>query len=216
MLTPRPYLSFSQMTKFEMSPEEYVRDYIYGQRFRPSKNMLYGSALATGLEDGEATGDPLLDLMAARLPKLERMDLPVEDPKGFEITFREGKTAKVPVLKTGNGSIPILALPDTSTADYTAFKEYKTSVRKWTQKMADQSGQITFYATAIWLARGYIPKDIELVNIQTAYDEYGGMTVTGEIYAYKTERTMVDVIKMTRRMKDAWAGIGKLCERELI
>src|SRR3990167_8833891 len=147
MLTPRNYLSFSQMTLFEMSPEKYADRYLFGKKERISRNMSYGSMMAYGLEVEEGTGDPLLDLMMARLPKFELMDKPIEAD-----------------LPDGKGVIHILAKPDTAKADYTAFKEYKTSVRKWTQRMANESGQITFYTTVIWLKTKKIPKDIELVD----------------------------------------------------
>lgn len=409
-----------------MSPEKFVDEYLYGQKQRISRNMQYGSILADGLMLEEANGDPLLDLMASRLPKLDLMDKAVEDPKGVWVTFkRDNKevTACVPVLKNKGDDIPILALPDsmsticptclrntwdmvewknekqqgtickrsqsstklensgiksnqgqntsqcmeegtqinqrlekgiypveqgnegnnesmeqgqevldrnskenerikngdkvatihsrsqgknkqsseswenerrsknkkhniiseleksnngtrqldvsnlqekrrettsgshqtirsiskTSSRDgkrkdtlcgmpqknryisernkycqtchgepYTRFFEYKTSVRKWTQKMVDESGQITFYATAIWLAKGFIPKDIELVNIETAYEDDGRLTVTGNMFRFPTHRSMADVIKMTKRMRDAWKGICELCEKELI
>ena len=82
--------------------------------------------------------------------------------------------------------------------------------------MADDSGQITFYATTIWLATGKIPEDIELVNIETAYEEDGHLTVTGNMFRYPTRRTMADLIKMTRRIRIAWADIRDLCEKELL
>ena len=199
MLTPRPYLSFSQMTLFERSPEQYADQYIYQKKQRISRNMAYGTLMAEGLENGEASGDPLLDLMMARLPKFELMDKPLEAD-----------------LKDGKEVIHLLAKPDTAKADYTAFKEYKTSVRKWTQRMADESGQITFYTTTIWLRFGFIPKDIELVDVQVAYESDGRLQPTGDIWRFPTERTMVDVIKMTGRMKKAWRGIKALCESELL
>ena len=219
MIRPRPYLSFSQMTKFEMSPEKFTEEYLYGQRQRISRNMAYGSQLADGLMLEEANGDPLLDLMASRLPKFELKDLPIVDPKGIEVLFKRNNEEfhiNVPTLENKGDDIPLLAVPDTSKIDYTAFKEYKSSVRKWTQKMADDSGQITFYATAIWLTTGKIPDDIELVNIETAYQDDGSMTVTGNMYRFPTKRTMADVIRMTRRMRESWAGIKELCEKELL
>lgn len=187
------------MTTFEMSPEKYLNQYIYGKKQPTTRNMAYGSLMADGLETGEATGDPLLDMMAARLPKFELMDI------AFEAD-----------LKNGKQTIRILAKPDTYKADYTAFKEYKTSIRKWTQKMADESGQITFYATTIWLLKGFVPQDIELVNVQVKYEDGGRITPTGDLWRFPTKRTMVDIIKMTGRMKKAWAGITKLCEKELL
>jgi len=180
--------------------------------------MAYGSLLAEGLENEEATGDPFLDLMMARIPKFDRMDMHVEDKKGIKVEqTRHGKTKviSIPLLKNNGDDIPILALPDTAKKDFSAFKEYKTSVRKWTQKMADESGQITFYATAIWLAKGFVPKDIELVDVQVAYEADGRLQPTGDIYRFTTERNMIDVIKMTTRIKKAWAGIAKLGEKTI-
>jgi hypothetical protein len=199
MLTPRPYLSFSQMTLFEMSPEKYIDQYIYNKKQRTSRNMAYGSLMAEGLEAEEATGDPLLDLMMARIPKFDLMDKPI--------------TAE---LKNGKEILHLLAKPDTCKSDLTAFKEYKTSVRDWTQRMANESGQITFYATTIWVKTGKIPQDIELVNVPVAYQDDGRLQPTGELLRFPTTRTMIDVIRMVTRMKRAWAGIKNLCEKELL
>jgi len=206
------------MTLFEMSPEKYLEKYVYGKRERISRNMSYGSQMAKGLEAEEATGDPLLDLVMARLPKFELMDKPIE----AILPVRGGLTACINAAEseTTSGKEPevihLLAKPDTAKADYTAFKEYKTSVRKWTQKMADDSGQITFYATTIWLAKGFIPQDIELVDAVVEYDPDGRLRPTGDIWRFQTKRTMVDIIKMTGRMKKAWAGIKELCKNELL
>lgn len=199
MITPRPYLSFSQMTLVEMSPERYVDQYIHNKKQFVNKNMLYGTKLAEGLENDEATGDPLLDIMMSRIPKFELMDIP------FEVD-----------LKDGNRVIRLLAKPDTSKADYSAFKEYKTSVRAWTQRMADKSNQVTFYATCMYLKTGKIPADIELVCVPTQYTYDGGLEPTGEMLVFKTTRTMADIIKMTTRMKKAWKKIEELTERELL
>jgi hypothetical protein len=204
------------MTLFERSPDKYAAQYLYDEKQRVSRNMAYGSMMAEGLENDEATGDAHLDLMMSRIPKFERMDRPVEDPRGPAVTFRGGESANVPVLLDGKTAIALLALPDTAKPDYSAFKEYKTSVRAWTQKMADDSGQITFYTTAIWLATGKIPGDIELVNVPVQYEPDGRITPTGELVRLPTKRTMVDVIKMTKRIKKAWSGIQELCEKELI
>ena len=199
MPTPRTYLSFSQLALFEMSPEKYAEQYLYNQKQRVSRNMHYGSQLAKGLEDEEFTGDPLLDLMASKLPKYELMDKPIEA-----------------VLKNGKEKIPLLAKPDSSKKDYSAFYEYKTSTRKWTQKMADESGQITFYTTVIWLKTHKIPQNIELICIPTRYTETGALEPTGDITRLPTTRHMTHIINMTGRIRKAWLGINELCEKELL
>lgn len=190
------------MVMFERNPQEYADRYIYDKKQRVSRNMAYGSMLADGLESDEATGDPLLDLMMAKLPKYELMDKPLEAD-----------------LPDGKESIRLLAKPDTAKADYTAFDEYKTSVRKWTQKMADESAQITFYATVIWLAKKIKPEDIKirLINVPLEYQEDGSLAPTGEDpIVLPTKRTLVDVIRMTNRARNAWSGIKELCIKELL
>lgn len=187
------------MTLFEQSPEKYAQQYIFNQKQRITRNMSYGTKMAYGLESGDLSGDPLLDLMMSKLPKFELMDKPIEAE-----------------LKNGKEIIKLLAKPDTAKADYTAFKEYKTSVRKWTQRMADDSGQISFYTTTIWLLKGFIPQDIELVNVPVQYQEDGSLTPTGEMFRFPTKRSMTDIIKMTGRIRAAWKGIQELCEKELL
>ena len=205
------------MTTFEMSPEKWAEKYIYNKKERISRNMKYGSMLAEGLENDEANGDPLLDLMAAKLPKYDLADKVIESDSGVEITNpHDGKKYVVPFLQDGKEKIPLVAKPDTASHDYMKFAEYKTSVKPWSQSMADQSGQIGFYATTIWLKTGKIPLEIELVNIETAYNPDGSLTVTGKMFRFPTKRTMADIIKMTKRMRNAWHGIEKLCEKELL
>jgi hypothetical protein len=137
--------------------------------------------------------------MASRLPKFELMDKPIEAD-----------------LKNGKETIRLLAKPDTCKKDMTAFKEYKTSTQKWTQRKVDDSGQITFYATVIWLLTHKIPQDIELICVKTAYQDDGRLTVTGDMWRYPTRRTMADIIKMITRIRHAWAGIKEICEKELL
>src|SRR3990167_2536976 len=199
MITPRNYISYSQIALWERSPDEYARNYIYGEKQRETRNMALGSALADGLERGEVTGDPILDLVMSILPKFELMDV------AFEA-----------YLKNGKETITLLAKPDTCKSDYSAFKEFKTSTRRWTQKMVDQSSQITFYTTAIWLKTGKIPKDIELICVKTSYDEHGELIPTDDIFHFRTHRSLTDIIKMTKRIRVAWAGIKALCEKELL
>lgn len=207
------------MTTFEMSKKRFVDHYIYGKKQSINRNMAYGSMFAEGLELDELTGDPLLDIMISRMPQLGINDKPIQHKDGIEIIYAQrGGNEKlvVPYLRDGDEKIPLLAIPDTAIEGYTAFKEYKTSVRKWTQKMVDESGQVTFYATAIWLSYGFIPEDIELVNVVVEYMSDGALQPTGEMYRFKTTRSMIDIIKMTTRIKNAWKGIEEISQQELL
>ena len=213
-----PYLSCSSMCTFEMDKQKFLDIYVYGNKQRISKNMAYGSKLADSMENEVASGDLLLDLMMAKLPKYDLPDMIIEDKeKGVEITNpHDGQKYVVPFIQDRKEIIPLVAKPDSAKSDYSAFLEYKTSTKKWTQKLVDESTQLTFYATAIYLKTGKIPEDIELVNVQTEYQEDGSMTVTGEIYRFKTHRTLVDILRMQSRIKKAWSGIKTLTANELL
>ena len=199
MITPRYYISFSAMALFEKSPEQWADIYLRDCYQYTNVNMRYGSLMADALEKNELSGDPALDLMIENIPKFELMDKPIEAN-----------------LKNGKDVIIVLAKPDTAKADYTAFKEFKTSLKRWTQKMADDSDQITFYATTIWLKTGKIPQDIELANVRVKYTKNGKLIPTGELTIIPTTRTMVDIIKMIARIRKNWKLIQQFCEKELL
>jgi hypothetical protein len=215
-MRPRQYLSQSQINLLESNEQKYIDQYIYGEKQRLSRNIIEGSKLAKGLEDDEFTGNPLLDLMAVKLPKFDLADKVIEDENGQSVWYDvEQRFIKVPVLIDGGEKIPLLAKPDSAKIDYSGILEYKSSVRKWKQEDVDNSSQITFYCTAIWLKTKKIPQDIELDVVEMKYDEQGRVVPTGNIFKFKTKRTMVDVIKMITRIKSSWRRIGEISEREL-
>lgn len=197
-MRPRPYLSFSQMVKIESDPKGYVEQYIYMAQQRTSRAMAYGSKLADSLEFDELSGDMALDIMAARLPKFELMDV------AFETVI------------PGPEPVPVLIKMDSRKEDLTAFKEYKTGTTKWNQKRADESGQVTFYAMGAYLKTGKIPGDIELIHMPTEYDENGRPHVTGEMNRFPTTRSMADVLRMMVRARKAWQKIYDVCQAELL
>ena len=203
MITPRPYLSWSSMTLFENNLETWKRVYLYGERMKVNRGMAFGRTMAEGLEFGEVTGDPVLDLLIEQIPKFEIMDQPIEA-----------------VLKDGKNKIPLLAKPDTMKADLTAFKEYKTGQDSWTRKKADEWGQITFYATVLFILKGKIPSDIELIHIPTRKCDKNQpdskLEATGEIIRFKTQRSMGQVLNMMVRMRKAWIWIQRVTAEEIL
>ena len=224
-MTPRPYLSWSSMDLLERDEKKWIQVYLYGEKNMINRGMAYGKQMADGLENDEATGDTILDLVIAKLPKFEIMDKILTDEKGKEIEYFDrtsGKMilVKVPVLKCGKEKIPIIVKCDTMKVDMSAFKEYKTGQEPWSKKKVDDSGQITFYATGGFLKTGKIASDIELVHIQTAKQGDGQLDArigaTGEINRHPTRRTMGQILNMMVRMKKAWERMEKLTAEELL
>lgn len=203
MITPRPYLSWSSMILFEKNLATWKRIYLYGEKMPVNRGMAFGRQLADALENDRLTGDPVLDMVAETLPKFEIMDQPIET-----------------VIKDGKEEIPLLAKPDTTKADFSAFKEYKTGQEPWSRHQVDEWGQITFYATVMFLITKKIPHDIELVHVKTEKetpgDRYSRLRATGEIFRHPTSRSMSEILNMMVRMKKCWKGIQKVTAEELL
>lgn len=192
------------MSLFEANPETWKRVYLYGERLPVNRGMAFGRMLAEGLERDEATGDPVLDLVAVELPKYELMDIPLET-----------------VLGKGKNAVPILIKPDSMKKDGSAFIEYKTGQSRYTKKQVDEHGQITFYATGLYLEFGRIPSKIDLVHVETRKEGFEGVlggkiVATGAINVHPTTRDMRQVLKMMARMRSAWEGIKRLTAEEIL
>ena len=197
-LTPREYLSWSSMSLLEASEDRWKDRYLYGKDFGTNRGQAFGKIMAEALEHDEMTGDPLLDLVIAQIPKFEIMD------KEFRAELKDGKE-----------TIIILCKPDTMKVDMSALKEYKTSQKRWTRRQVDDNGQITFYVTGMYLITGKIPQDIELVEIPTKALLDASITATGDVICHPTSRSMADILKMMARMQKAWHKI-KLLTEELL
>lgn len=204
-MTPRDYLSWSSLDLFEKSVESWKDRYLFGKKAFVNRGMAYGKAMAEGLEHDRLTGDMEMDLIMERLPKFEVMD------KEFRAETKARDSKKV---------ITMLCKPDTMKADMSAFKEYKTGQGGWSQAKVDSAGQITFYATGMYLRTGRIPSDIELVHVLTEKDPEaaleGKIRATGEIRRYRTRRDMLQILAMIARIRKAWDGIEKTCEEALL
>ncbi len=187
------------MNVLETSEATWIKIYLEGFKIPTNQGMALGSKVADSLETGVDTGDLDIDLVIASLPKFELMD------HKFEA-----------VLEIGGMKIPLLSKIDTAKKNLSAFKEYKTGATKWCQANVDKFGQITFYATLIYILKGKIPQDIELVWAPTKKNADGDPELTGEVKRYITKRTMTDILKMKVRMKKAWLRMGELSEENLV
>ncbi len=177
--TPRGYLSFSQVSLWQKDPAQYAALYFDGRdELRPSNaGMSYGKVVADALEMGVQTGDLLTDAAMLLLPKHDVAD----------VEFRAE-------VKTPDGWVVMLAKPDSMTDDGAAFLEFKTGKTKWTQEKAQKHLQMHWYATAIYLKYGKIPKAM-LVWIETSQSTDGVVAPTGRIERFEVNITLGDILK---------------------
>lgn len=184
--TPRPYLSWSQMNLIERNPEAYIKTYFQGYKFE-NEAMRLGKEVAEILEMDKICDNTMIENMRIMLPSYEKRE--------FEI-------------KTEKHGIQLLGKLDCFNRKGLVIGEIKTG-KKWTQKMVDEHGQLTFYALLVYLKYKKLPSKIYLHWAKTAeIDEE--LQLTGEIKTFETKRDLLDILKFTSRIKNAWAEIEKL------
>jgi len=197
-MTPRPYLSWTQLDTLERSEKKYIDIYIEdGPRFSNAA-MGFGKRMDDVIENDETTGDPVLDLVSLAVP-----------------TYSDQQHE---ILTELNG-VPLFGkLDDFKVETKDAFRERKTGIQLWTQKKVDIFGQITFYYSMIYAEYGIKPEDVgcELVYIPTKRDESGDIEPVGDVRIFKTERTMIDILEMSNRQKKAWERIKELSIQSVV
>lgn len=197
-MSPRGYLSYSQMKLIEESPSNYRKVYFEGGTMPINRGMAFGTMVAQFLEKGKLTGDPKLDYLLHVVPKYRDMEYKMKAS-----------------LKTKNGYVPLLAKMDSYHRLNFRILEYKTGETPWTQKMADDNDQLTFYATVLYLQKEVFPEAMALVYIPTEKDETGNTRVKGFFQIFPTSRNMAQILKMGSRMEKAWGMINDLYDQHL-
>lgn len=176
------------MSLWEKDPNLYYQVYYEGINIFNNKYMRLGNKLDKALEtDFNEDDDPMIGLMLVFMPKYPERQL---------------------VLKTWLEGVELLAKLDGWDEKSFTLGEYKSG-RKWTQKMVDDSGQITFYALVLYLIYGKIP-NLVLHWAKTCDDENGELVLTGDIKTFNTTRSLQQLIGFTKRIFDSAKGIDQL------
>lgn len=191
--TPRPYLSWSQLDLFERDPQAYLDKYVRGVEF-DSAAMKLGRKVHAAIEEDDDGGDALIAGILSQVPRYDHHE--------FELLTKLDGVPLFGVLDGFNRKPPVIG-------------EVKTG-KKWTQAMADRSGQITFYATLVVMKTGKLPERIALHWAPTLTVEgFGPRLDGGRVRTFVTTRTMKDVYLMAPRISKAWAGIKRLYTQEV-
>jgi hypothetical protein len=194
-VTPRPYLSWTQLNLWEQSSDLYRRRYLLGEVMPPTPALAFGKRMADILETDEQTEDVVIERVKTLLPFYPR---------------REHKLWARCVI--GGEAVPLFCIFDGYDPVGGRIGEFKTG-RHWTQQMADEHGQLTFYTFAYWKKYDRFPRELALIWIET--EEAGiGIRPTGRVSVFPTTRTRQDMGVMQRRIGDAWEGIKALSARE--
>lgn len=192
--TPRQYLSWSQMSLWNRSQEEYKRIYIYGEKGFCNGAMELGKKVSDGLEDNDVIEDDDIARLAIFMPQSPRKQYEIE------VNFQ---------------GIPLYGILDgfNPKSKKKIIREDKTGI-KFTQSMADNLGQLTFYAILVFAKYRELPHKMYLDWARTIKDENGKFKLTGEIKTFETKRTMQDILLFYTKMKRTWQEIQQMSKIE--
>lgn len=196
---PRPYtitderpLSWSAISSFEWSAEQWYDTYILGIK-QSSPEMTFGSYVDKKLQD-----DPEYLPHVPRYPHMQHK-----------------------MRATWHG-IPLTGVPDCLDFEQNPKRvliDYKTGKAPWTQKKADETGQLTMYLLLLYLTEGMRPEefDCKILWLPTAYQKDFTIGFRNpadpELITFNTQRTMLDILKFGQRIVDTYALMQRYVEQ---
>lgn len=186
---PRDHFSWSQFDRFRRSPDDYVKTYIYGDN-PTNPRMELGKYVAEMIEHDEHQEDPVLEQLRIFLPQYSHKEFPLE------VAFN---------------SIKLVGKPDGLEMDPWTIGEYKTG-KLWTQKMADETQQLTWYALMLHLIYKVKPENIKMTLhwMPTVMND-ALVQPTGAIENFETKRTTRQCFELGKEIVDMWGKIGAYC-----
>ncbi len=184
----RPF-SWSQISSFLYDKEAWYKKYVLN--VMPPEN----AAMKAGKIIGEKiANDPKF------LPTLPRY-------KQFEKKL-EGKV----------GDIVLVGYLDGFDPDTKSFHEYKTSsnTKRWTQKTAEEHGQLDFYYFLIWLNYQILPENItchlHYIPVRESATFEIEVIEPIKIQSFEVKKTSLDILKFGKYIKDIYKEMEKYVE----
>ena len=172
--------SWSQITSFDYSPEQWFNKYFLGEEQFETEELRFGKIIGERL-----ASDPKFLPEVPRLSKFEH---------GFKVMF---------------GKIKLVGYADSfCEKSKKVLYEYKTGVKKWDQKRVDEHGQIDMYLLMNYITNKIRPEEmqVKLVWLPTKRKEDGDFKVTIDFVdgmkpqVFSTKRTMQDILNFGARI----------------
>lgn len=148
---PKPYLSYSALNLWKINKDDFRNRYYLNIKFGENKYSLFGKEIHQQLEQG---AEHLLHI--PRYPKHE-----VE-------------------IRSEVGGVPILAYLDSFHPDEKRFLDYKTGMKKWTQKQVDDLLQLPFYSMLVEREYGFVHPETKIVWLETRLVKSTGLLTQGD------------------------------------
>ncbi len=186
-------MSWSCISAWRYSKEDWYEKYIENKQQKTSAEMLWGSKIGKKLET-----DPTY---LPQIPRHNKMEHP------FSVVF---------------GGIPLCGYADSfCTITKKKLLEFKTGVKAWDQKRADEHQQIDMYLLMNYITNKIKPEEVEvqLVWLPTKKESTGDFVDTisfvepieDNIKIFNTKRTMADILKFGNEIKKTYKEMEKYC-----
>jgi len=190
LLLPKKYLSWSQLTLWETNPDRYKREYFENKEKLDTKYLRYGKSIASKIETGDHK-DELPNLVVYEIPEYR--------------------------IKCEIGGVPVIGYLDGYNPSDNTFGEYKTGKHAWTPAKVQKHGQLSFYATALRVLTGSMPKYCDLHWLETV-DVKGStgdglgtdqqVKLTGKIQSFRRHFDTRELDRMEQRITKAATEIS--------
>jgi len=174
-------ISWSDVTAIESNVEAWYKRATGVMSKRESPSLSYGTFVHNQIQ-------------RRKLKKIPHGDHP-EEPVIHEISYKKG-SRRTPY------KFNIVGTPDD--ADLTTIYEYKTGLKLWSRKQADDHGQLRAYALLRRSVTGVAPKRALLVSLETADDEDAGIYLTGKVRTLEVVITPLEILKIQARFIAAY------------
>lgn len=181
-------LSHSALSSFDWNPHQWYRKYVLKELPEITPELAFGSMI-----------DKRIQSDLTFLPELER----------YPILQHE--------MRAVFNKIPLIGFADGFDRERLLLKDDKTGRKKWDQKRADDTKQLTMYAFLLYLTEKIKPEKMTF-QIDWLPTHYEGNNIVFiepmQIHTFKTKRNMKQVLEFGQYIKDTWAAMEEYCTRQ--
>lgn len=183
-------LSWSAISSFEYSKDDFYSKYVLGEKTDPNSKMLFGNEVG-----GRLATEPNF------LPEIPRYEI-----------YEQKLAGKI-------DDIHLIGYLDNFCPETKNFHEFKTSSSKtrWTQEKAQEHGQIMFYKFLIYQNYGIDPSTIKCNLFYIPVEEAGdfSMKLSNEpIQCFEVIHSVTDIIKFGNYIKKIWQKMQDFVEKK--
>jgi len=172
-------LSWSAISSWNYSKEDWAKKYIDGEAPKSSKEMDWGKKIGKLLET-----DPAYLPQVPRHSKMEHK---------FSVNL---------------SGIPLVGYADSfCDKSHKKLLEFKTGKKPWDQKRSDEHGQITMYCLMNYITNKIKPEDMDIALVWLPTQDNGDFSISfvepieENIKIFKTKRTMQDILLFASEIK---------------